>query len=80
MGGFYSGLGAGSQKPEARSQKPEARSQKPEARSQKQEEDAPVHLVYFWLLTIEGSPSGFLLLTSFSQPFRLLASAPAYRL
>jgi hypothetical protein len=39
-----------SQKPEARSKKQEARSKKPEARSKKK--TPPVHLVFFWLLTI----------------------------
>jgi hypothetical protein len=32
----------------------EYRSQKPEARSQKPEEEPPVRLVFFWLLTIDS--------------------------
>jgi hypothetical protein len=50
------------------------RSKKQEARSKKQEEVRQVPLVFFWLLTIEAGSSGFLLLTSVSEPFWLLAS------
>jgi hypothetical protein len=45
-----------------RIQKTEDRRQKQEARSKKQEEDSPLRLAFFWLLTIVSGP--FLLLAS----------------
>jgi hypothetical protein len=50
----------------------DVRSQKTEARSKKQEEDAPVRVIFFCLLTIDSEP--FWLLTDVSEPFWLLAS------